>query len=254
VRHGGGERLYRASAVVLRRVNLGETDRIVTLFTREHGKLNAVAKGARGPRSRVSGATEPFTRFDALLAVGQSLDVLTQAQVTAGGGPLRADLQRVGYASHFLELVDGATEERQPAPELWALLVEALEVLETARFPAALCRAFELQAVTLLGYEPELSGCVVGEHPLAPDDPAFFHPTRGGAVCPECAAGAPGFVRLSPATVPAMRKLQQMPLATCGAEELPPGVPGELARCLIAYLRYHLEAPLRSLHYLESLR
>jgi len=154
-------------------------------------------------------------------------------------------------ASHFLELVDGTTEERQPAPDLWRLLVDALEALDGAPYPATLCRAFELQALALLGYEPQLDECVAGEHPLG-GGPAYFHPGRGGALCPECAPTVPGFVRVGPGAVPAMRRLLGQPLAASAAEELPSGVPGELARCLTALLRHHLEAPLRSLHYLEA--
>src|SRR4051812_7357149 len=96
-----GGRVYRAEAVVLKRLSIGETDRVVTLFTRDRGKLNAVAKGARGPRSKLAGVTEPFTYFKGLLALGQNLDVLTQAEVQGSYPELRKDLTKIGYASYF---------------------------------------------------------------------------------------------------------------------------------------------------------
>jgi DNA repair protein RecO (recombination protein O) len=244
-------RVYRAEAVVLRRLNLGETDRILTLFTRELGKLRAVAKGARGAKSRLSGATEPFTAFDGLLAVGQNLDVLTQAEVREAFLGIRKDLVRIGYASHFLEIIDAGTEERQPSPGLWDLLVAGLTTLEIATSPDVLCRAFELQAMSVLGYEPQLHQCVLDEADLDPHH-AFFHPTRGGALCPKCGHRTPGAVHLQPATLRALQDLSEQPFISAARAELPERVRGELARCMVQYVRHHLEAPLRSLHYLDD--
>src|SRR5689334_7662369 len=75
------DRIYSVDAITLRRTNLGEKDRLVTLFTRERGKVSSVAKGARGPKSRLAGLTEPFTNFRGQLSHGQSLQVLTQGEV-----------------------------------------------------------------------------------------------------------------------------------------------------------------------------
>src|SRR6266498_441253 len=127
-----GGRVYRVEGVVLRRLSIGETDRVVTLFTPGKGKLGVVAKGARGPRSRLGGVTEPFTYLRALLAQGQNLDVLTQAETINAFPCIRKDLARVGYASYFVELIDVGTDERHPSPALWDLLVGSLSALEAA--------------------------------------------------------------------------------------------------------------------------
>lgn len=244
-------RVYRAEAVVLRRLNMGETDRILTLFTREKGKLRAIAKGARGPKSRLSGATEPFTIFDGLLAVGQNLDVLTQAEVREPFGGIRKDLVRIGYASHFLEIVDAGTEERQAFSGLWDLLVAGLTALELATSPDVLCRAFELHAMALLGYEPQLRQCVLDEAPLDREH-AFFHPLRGGTLCPRCAYRTHGSVGIQPRTLRSLQDLGSEPFIAAARAELPERVRGEMARCLVPYVRHHLEAPLRSLQYLDD--
>src|SRR5438132_12666100 len=112
-------RVYKSQAIVLRRISVGETDRILTLFTREYGKLSAIAKGARRSASRLAAATEPFTFSRVMLAVGQNLDVLTQAEVRAPFQEIRADLARISYASYFTELVNASIEERQPNAELF---------------------------------------------------------------------------------------------------------------------------------------
>jgi DNA repair protein RecO (recombination protein O) len=246
-----GARVYRIEAIVLRRVNVGETDRILTLFSRDRGKLSSIAKGARGPKSRIGGATEPFTVLDGLLAQGQTLDVLTQAEVKEAFGGIRKDLVRIGYASHFLEIVDAGTEERQAFPQLWDLLVAALTVLETAATPDVLCRAFELHAMALFGYEPEIGVCVLDEDALNLNQP-FFHPLRGGTLCPRCAHRNHGSVHLQPQTLETLRTLTHQPFIAAAHMELPERVRGELARCLVPYVRHHLEAPLRSLQYLDD--
>src|SRR5438105_2657604 len=122
------QRVYKAHTIILKRIAVGETDKIVTLFTREHGKLNAIAKGARRATSRLVGGTEPLTYARMLLAVGQNLDVLTQSEVQQAFLELRHDLAKLGHATYLLELTNAALEERQPHPELFDLLLAALHV------------------------------------------------------------------------------------------------------------------------------
>src|SRR5665213_1914527 len=125
-------RSYRTSAVVLRRVNFGETDRILTLFSRERGKLGAIAKGARRIKSSMSGASElcSFSVFQ--LAMGANLEVVTQVELKNAFLGLRTSLERVSRAVYALEFCAEFLEERQPQPELFDLLLSALYVLEKA--------------------------------------------------------------------------------------------------------------------------
>jgi len=247
---GGASRVYRAEAVVLRRLSMGETDRVVTLFTRYKGKLGAVAKGARGPRSRLGGATEPFTYFHGLLSQGQNLDVLTQAEVQNSFPAVRRNLELVGYATYFLEVVDAGVEERQPTPELWDVLVGALSTLEGAETPDVLARAFELHALRIMGYEPRLNACAIDEAPVEAPGSAF-HPLRGGMLCPRCAR-APGTIPMDPAGLETLRELAHVPLVGAAHARLAEPLRAWLARCMVPYVRHHLEAPLRSLQFLDD--
>ena len=242
-------RIYMAEAVVVRRISIGETDRVVTLFTRDKGKLNAIAKGARRPLSKLGGGSEPFTYSRVQLAVGQNLDVLTQVQVINAFPQLRRDLTLVGYASYFLEVIDVGVVERQPAPELWDLLVGALTILEVAPRPDILARAFELAATSLLGYEPQLQKCVRCSHEVT-DAGAVFHPLRGGALCGRCAYRAPGGVPVSPEALLLMRRIASVPLLEAQRLPISDEACQEMARCLIPYVRHRLEAPLKSLEFL----
>lgn len=251
MRTASGGRIYKVDAVVLRRLSLGETDRIVTLFTRDQGKLNAIAKGARGPRSRLGGATEPFTCFEGMLSQGQNLDVLTQAQVRKPFPGVRKDLTRVGFASHFLEIVDAGTEERQSSPGLWDLLVAALGALEQAPEPSLPARAFELQSMRLLGYEPGLFECVLDEA-MVEEPGAVFHPLRGGMLCPRCARSHRGGVPVTLESLAALRRLAYRPITESSAVAADELTLRQLTASLVPYVRHTLEVPLRSLQFLDD--
>ena len=100
------ERTYRTEAVVIRRSDFGEADRLLTLFSADRGKTRAIAKGARKPQSRKTGHVELFMRSKFLIAEGRDLDIVTQAEMVEAYAPLRDDLVRATYASYAVELLD----------------------------------------------------------------------------------------------------------------------------------------------------
>jgi DNA repair protein RecO (recombination protein O) len=247
------QRVYKAHAVVLARIPIGETDKVVTLLTREWGKLRAIAKGARRPTSRLAGATELFTYARMLLSAGQNLDVLSQAEVREAFPGLRQDLMKIGNASYLAELADAVTTERQPNAELFDLLLSALYVVERSDRPDLGARMFELKALRLLGYEPQLARCVRDRASLGGPGLAFS-PARGGAVCGRCAPETPGALPLSPGVLSHMRQLlvaEPPAVARLAATE---AERAELARHLTAFVRTRFEAPFRSLTFIEEMK
>lgn len=150
----------RDLAVVLRTWPLGERDRLVVLLTKEHGKVRAVARGARSTRSRLSGIVQPSAVVDAELWRGRSLDGIAQAELVAANLAGRANLdpRTVGWVYELLDLVDGLTEERLGDPALFALLSRGLGLLVAAASPA-LFAALVLRAVQVAGFAPALGAC-----------------------------------------------------------------------------------------------
>lgn len=124
------QRLYRSDVVVMRRQDLGEADRILTLYSPTHGKLRAVAKGARRPKSRLGGHVELFTHVNVLVAQGRNLDIVTQAETVRAYPNIRTGLWRAAYAAYAVELVDGFTEERLENEPIFDLLLQMLNTLE----------------------------------------------------------------------------------------------------------------------------
>jgi DNA repair protein RecO (recombination protein O) len=244
--------LYRDEAVVLRTQKLGEADRIVTLLTRRHGRVRAVAKGVRRTGSRFGARVEPFTHVDlqlhsANLEGSRSLDVVTQAEtIEPYGERIAADYARYTAGTAVLETAERLTsEEREPAIRLYLLVVGALRALaEAAHTPTLVLDAFILRAMTTAGYEPALESCARCD---APGPHRYFAVAVGGMVCPEHRpAGA--------ATVSAPAGATLLALLDgdwAVADATDPRVQREVSGLVAAYLQWHIERGLRSLRLVE---
>ena len=236
--------VYKAEAIVLRRRVLGEADRVLTLFTREHGKLAALARGVRKTTSKRSGVLEPFSHVRLLLARGRgALDVLAQVEVVQGMAPLRADLRRFGQAALVAELLEAAVPEREPHPELFRLLAEALQLLrDEEEAPAALW--FTLHLISLVGFQPALDRCAVGGEEIGAA-PSWSHPL-GGLVCGRHAGRDPAAVRLRPEMVRALRALMAAGAEDLAGSTVAPRDRAPLLELLRRYAEHRLEVRLRS--------
>ena len=153
-------RMYHTEAIVLSRFELGEADRVLTLLTPHDGKLKAIAKGVRRPRSRIGGAVEPFAELQLVLARGRTFDVITQASVGHAWLSLRDRLESTATAWYLAELSERAVEERAVAYPVYALLRRAYQLLDDGMAPGRVARWFEFGLADALGMRPEVERCV----------------------------------------------------------------------------------------------
>ncbi len=245
---------YKADAIVLHRINLGETDKIITLLTREHGKLNAVAKGARKPTSKLSGATELFTLSRLLLATGKSLDIITQCEIQEYWSPLRNDLQLLARATYLCELTDRSLEEREANPGIYDLLRAALHLLQRRHdLPDVIVHAYELHLLAERGYAPELNNCVKCGEALEQDSTGFS-PLLGGAICQADRYNIPDTIQVHPKTLGLLRRLLASDAEVLARIEPPKEILREVSRCLTRYIQVRLERSLKSAEFLDILR
>lgn len=247
-------RTYRTEAIVLRRKDMGETDRLLTLFTPEHGKLRAVAKGIRKPASRKAGHLELFTRVSLLMAVGRGeFDVVTQAQSVEAYRAVREDLMRGAYAAYAVELLDKFTTEAQESHDLYALLSHALSWLCTPQEPAIVMRYYELQLLSAAGFQPELFRCVIcGETIVAEDQ--FFSVDQGGVVCAKSGDGRRDVLPISMNGVKGLRYFQQQPYDQAMTLPFSANTIAEMERVLQKYIVHVLERQLKSTEFIQRLR
>jgi DNA repair protein RecO (recombination protein O) len=250
--------VYKTNAIVLRRIRLSEADKILTLFTREYGKLSAVAKGSRRTISRLSGATEPLMFVRALLAEGMNLDVVTQAEIRDSFPIVRGDFGLFLRATYACELLDRLTEDRDPAPEAFDLLLSTLYILQRAVDPDAVLHAYELQLMAQVGYEPRLDACVRCERDLLSGDllPGGFSPTRGGALCTDCSDKVRDEVlKFSPAARHTLLSLlSQDDARVLATTELPLECRDQINRVLRAHLKHRMERAVKSTEFLDAFR
>ncbi|MBN2085708.1 MAG: DNA repair protein RecO [Anaerolineales bacterium] len=239
------ERTYQTEAVVLRRRNWGEADRILTLFTPLRGKIRVRAVGVRKPASRKAGHLELFHRATLFLAKGRDFDIITQAETVEAYSPLREDLIGSAAASYAVELLDRLSPEESENAAAYRLLVRTLEQLSAGGDPALALRCYDLKLLEYSGYKPELSLCTVCGGEIRAED-QFFSPARGGAVCPRCADRAEGRFPVTLAALKVLRHIQRSELEE--ALQLPVGKSTleELESILQRYIQYLLESPMRS--------
>jgi DNA repair protein RecO (recombination protein O) len=246
------ERVYRTEAVVLRRQELGEADRLLTIYTPGHGKLRVVAKGVRRPRSRKAGHLELFARADLLLARGHDLDIVTQAEAVEIYPGLRDDLVRLGHAAYAVELLDcfAVTEENRP---LYRLLVETLGRLSEGADPAVVVRHFELRLLEQAGYRPELFRCVGCGREIRPEG-QYFSAREGGVLCPQCGPGRRDASPISLGALKVLRHYQRTPFHEVIKIRVSSAVHGELERLMEGYLTHVLERRLKTPGFIQRVR
>ena len=247
-------RLYKTEAIVLRGLDLGEADRVLTVLTPHLGKLRIIAKGVRRPRSRIGGGLEPLGEVDLVLAIGRTFDVVTQSQVRDPHLGLRVDLHGTAAAWYLAELADRFCEERAESAAAYALLGAGLTALDEARVPAAreaVARAYELHLLDAMGYRPELGSCIECGAAIGSDG-NLYAAVAGGVVGPECAHAALTATACSADALKAMRHLQRVTLAEAMRLRLAPAVAREVERHLHATVSAVLERELKSRDFLEE--
>ena len=247
------ERTYRTEAIVIRRSDFGEADRLLTLFSRDRGKKRSIAKGARKPQSRKTGHVELFMRSKFLVAEGRDLDIITQAEMVAAYARLRDDLVRATYAAYAVELLDRFTVEDDPHPDIYELLVSALEAFSADDDVLLAARYYELHLLSLTGFQPRLFNCLSCGEPIVEQD-QFFSAELGGLLCPNCRAADRHAQPVSAVAVKVMRYLQTRSWAAVRELRLRPTVLHEIERVLHDYLIHILERELKSVDFLHRLR
>jgi DNA repair protein RecO (recombination protein O) len=247
-------RLYKTEAIVLRGLDLGEADRVLTVLTPHLGKLRVIAKGVRRPRSRIGGGLEPLGQVDLVLAVGRTFDVVTQSQLVDPHLGLRGDLHATAAAWYLAELADRFCEERAESAAAFALLGRGLTALDAASGVAArdaVARAYELHLLEAMGYRPELGTCIECGAAIEPGRNAYAA-VAGGVVGPECAHAALSASAISTGALKAMRHFQRVALDEAARLAMTRSVGREVERHLHATVSAVLERELRSRDFLDE--
>jgi DNA repair protein RecO (recombination protein O) len=248
------QRSFRLEAVVLRHADWGEADRLLTLYTRERGKVRAIAKGARKIRSRKAGHLEPFTRVTLQLARGRDLLIVTQADTVDAYLPIHENLVKTSHAAYVVELLDRFTyEDDTENYNIFRLLTEVLSRLEKEADPWLAIRYYELRLLDLLGYRPHLFECANCGREIKAED-QFFSAAQGGALCPACGVGLPGAWSVSVEALKYLRHFQRSDYAGAQRARPAPEIQSEVETLLQRYVTYLLERELNSPDFIRQIK
>lgn len=262
--------LLKTDAIVLRTMRMGETSKLITLFTEAHGKLKVTAKGARRPKSKFAGCLEVswLVHIGCPVRDDRDLHNLTDAETIRARPALLKDLARLSFAAAACEMVDRLSIDHEPNRRLYLCLAGVLVGLEEVE-PVqleSLFWYFQLRVAEALGYRPELANCANCGADL-PVEAAWFSPGMGGSVCRDCGReaaqeqedqGAPAYLRSRKISADSLRLLTLLQgLRTYSREVIPAAPPerrDEVRALLRSFLEYHggTSGRLRSLEFLDS--
>lgn len=261
---------YPTEAIVLKRRDQGEADRIIVLFTPHKGKFHALAKGSRRPVSKLAGHVELLNRSQFQVALGRNLDIITQAEVRENFLRLRSELWHMTCGFYLAELVDRFVEERVPHGDIYTLLLQTLRYLDADASALAqqraqegsdtetqgngktplLLRYFELHLLTAVGYAPSLHNCASCASALLPQENGF-KASLGGALCPQCSHLWER--RLSLNAMKVLRYMQDNSWRDSARVRLNAPLQIELEGVMHSLLRFHLERDLKAWSFLDML-
>ena len=252
-------KLYKTEAIVLKGTDLGEADRLLTLYTPHLGKLKAVARGARKPKSKLGGHVETLTHCFLMLAQGHSLDVVSQCQTLHSFQPIREDLGRLSLGLYASDLVNSFTEERLENQPVFQLLLDTLDWLSAAagtprqKAQDTIIHHFELHLLEYLGYQPQLQSCVHCHCALEPVT-NFFSPNVGGIVCPHCREHEAWVRPISVNALKCLRLFQASPREDVCRVRLNVELSQELKQHIQGYMRHLLEKDIKSATWIDRLQ
>lgn len=241
-------------AIVLHARDFAEHDRIVSLYSREFGRIQGIAKNAKRSRKRFGGALEPFSHVNSFVTIkeNQGLVRLERCDILRVFPELALDMQKLLFGTYFLELVYRLCPERQRSPAVFSLLLGFITRLAERACRQDLVQLYVLRFFELLGYQPQFSACVRCREVFVIDRPYVFSVSGGGIVCPACRSRQADGLPLSAGTIRVFQQAQHMALEKLDRIHLSPEARAEGTRILEGFLEYHIGTKIRSLQVIEQ--
>jgi DNA repair protein RecO (recombination protein O) len=256
-------------AIVLKHSDFGEADRLLTLYSRELGKLRALAKGARKPGSRKGGHLEPFSQVRLLIGQGRDLAVVSQAEAVTTNSGLTESLEALGYASYVVELLDKFSQDHDENSAIYRLLRDTLVRLTAKDDLQLAVRYYEVRLLDQVGFRPELQVCADCRKIIEAED-QYFSFDQGGVLCPSCGSASRSFsepsarssfdvarsqVRpISLGALKVLRHLQRSTYEEARRAKPNPAVQTELEGLMNAYVTHLVERSLNTPGFLRRVR
>ena len=244
------EMLQKCEGIVLRTTDYGETNKIVTIYTREWGKIGVMARGAKKPKSRLSAITQPFTYGFFLLQNGRGLGNMQQGEIITPLRAIKEDIFLTAYASYVVELTDKSTDEKKTNPFIFELLYQTLTYLNEGYDPEILKNIYEMKMLPVLGLYPILNQCAIcGDK----EGQFSFSIREGGIICHRCLTKDPYHLKISSATIKLLRIFYFFDLNRLGNISVKAETKAELKKVIDTYYNEYSGLYLKTKKFIEQL-
>ena len=244
-------------AIVLRRIDYGDYDLIVTLFTEDQGKTSAIAKSAKKSVRRFPGVLESFSRINAVLTQGKGMPVLKEASLEEPYFKIREDILKTAYASYWAEVITLWSADNAPQPELYRLMTHVLEELNRGEIAApTLSIFFQMRFLSLAGFRPNFDCCHACKTALDCIDcsSVVADLSKGGIVCPSCGGPTGGRQQISKGTLKQLMWTDNVDLNRAARVRFSPATVAEGMAFLESFVPYHIGKSPKSLKVLRAVR
>jgi DNA repair protein RecO (recombination protein O) len=246
--------IQTTDGIVLKKQNLRETSVILTLFTKDFGKISGVMKGARGPKASIGGNPQVFSLNRVVFYERKrgNLNSISQCDLKDFFDPIRNDLERTVYADYFLELVDSVMMEGDTNGDVYDLLFSSLRLLSRPVSAKRVARIFEIKLMDTAGFLPELKECVVCGRPVEHD--AKFSLRLGALLCDRCVSKDSGAMKVSRGTINFIERVRVSPFDMVARIKVSQDVGRELEQFLRRFVDYHLQRSLKTVEFLKKIK
>ncbi|MGI5879487.1 MAG: DNA repair protein RecO [Syntrophomonadaceae bacterium] len=230
---------YGSRAIILKTSDLRETDKLVTIFSEQEGKLTAVARGIKKPNSSLRACVQPFCHSQLFFSRGRELDLITQGRLLEFYGNAREDLNCTLHCMYIMELLDKSLMDKVPVPRLYKATLETLQTINRAEINPLIIRYFEMTLLIYLGYKPVLDQCVSCQR----SDVQLnrFNLAEGGMICPFCSQNNYDEINVSGEALALLKRLGNVPINTLERIRASNTALSQMEIFLEKNLEYHLE-------------
>ncbi|MBL7068864.1 MAG: DNA repair protein RecO [Candidatus Omnitrophica bacterium] len=246
--------IQTTEGIILRKQNLRETSVILSLFTKDFGKISGVMKGARGPKAAMGNNPQVFSLNNIVFYDKKrgNLNSISQCDLKNYFDPIRNDLERTVYADYFLELVDSVTIEGDINREIYELLLNSLGLLSRPVSAKRVARIFEIKIMDMSGFMSELGECIVCSEPI--QENARFSLCLGGPLCRKCQTKDKGAINLSKGTMNFIERVRRSPFELVSRIKVSQDVGIELEGFLRRFVDYHIQRSLKTVEFLKKIK
>jgi DNA repair protein RecO (recombination protein O) len=241
---------FRAEGIVIRSMDYGEGHKIITLFTKDTGKISVMARGAKKLKSRHTSVSQLFTHGEYALFKSSGMASLNQGEVIDSNHRLREDLHLAAYSAYLVEIVDRTMPDEEPNGMVFEQLKAGLTAIESGKDAMIVLHIMEMKMLALSGYLPQLDECVScgsdqGEMVLSV--------AQGGILCPDCRFRDAAAMPLSEGTLKLLRLFQRIDLRRLGSIEVKEQTKTQLKLAIRAFIDLHMDVRWKSRNFLDQM-